>query len=32
MMEMLLREQIIRLFNGIIMQSVILAVCGGTRA
>lgn len=32
MMEMLLGEQIIRLFKGIIMQSVILAGCGEARA
>lgn len=32
MMEMLLGEQIIRLFNSIIMQSVILAACGGAGA
>lgn len=32
MMEMLLGEQIIRLFNSIIMQSVILAACVGARA
>lgn len=32
MMEMLLEEQIIRLFNSIIMQSVILAACSGVGA
>lgn len=32
MMELLLGEQIIRLFNSIIMQSVILAAYGGAGA